>query len=252
MAKTLSLKDLHKSFIKEGMDALELSGYMRMSKNILQQWEQYFHLFPENSGTGNEYYSDKTIEEFIKIKRQFDKGKSLKDIKTAKFGNPFGKGAVISESNPEKSIKRTQNPFEEELDLANQTINELVFQRSKLIEESAIDKTNLLSQVNILKTRNQELSTEKAKLEELVKEQEEKLVKSLNQEITLKETIKNNKQLLEDKDKEIGSLKGRIKTYEDKILEKTIIIEKQETELNRMIEEKNRKRWWQIWRYVSK
>ena len=249
MSKTLSLKDLQRSFIKAGMDALELSGYLRMSKTTLQQWGQYFHLFPENSGTGNEYFSDKTIEEFIKIKKQFDKGKSLKDIKTVKFGNPFGQIAGIRQ---EKSVKRTENPFEEELDLANQTINELVFQRSKLIEESASEKTNLLSQVGILKTRNQELNAEKVKLEQLIKGQEEKIIKSINQEITLKETIQNSKQLLAEKDKEINGLKNQIKTYEDKIIEKTIIIEKRETELNRMIQEKQRKRWWQIWRYLSK
>lgn len=259
MKKTFSLKELPNSYIKLGMNIDELSEYLNISKNTLQTWERFFHLFPENPGEDTEYYSRKKVEDFIRIKRLFDKGRSLKEIKESLFRNPFASAEGIEEFNIDKVMslcsekeKKLVRPFITQINRLNEKVCELIIEKAKVIEDTAVEKADLMSRLEDLRTRNKELSDEKEVLEKSVQEKEEELKISSTHKMKLLEALKVSKGLLEDKDKELNILKDKISEFEAEIEKKNDTIKAQEEELNRLLEEKNRIRWWQFWRHFTK
>jgi len=280
--KVVSLKELSNFYIETGLDKDDLAEYLCISKHTLDTWEKYFHLFPENPGDSVEYYSKTRIEEYIKIKEMFDKGKSLKEIKIKLFNNnnnnnniiinPFSAQISNQISNP-ISAQKTEAPVEiaefdvnklekfpsekeEEvmrpfltlLNRANERVGELIIEKAKIIEQAATEKADLMVQVNRLKDYNQVLVEERQKLEQQINEKQYLLKKSFAQETSLAETLKTSQEMLLAKDKEANSLKEQIKLFETKIEQKNNIIRHQEAQINKMIEQRQTKRWWQIWK----
>ncbi len=263
MQKAVSLKELPKLFIAAGMTMPELCEYLGVSEELIREWEKFFNLFPDNNAQKEKKYSEKRIRDFIKIKDSVEKDTPLHEIRRKLFKiniapavNPFentskvveikdNKGDFTPAFNEENIIK----PFLTQINRANERIGELILEKARLVEETAIEKANLISEIKILQTRNTDLVSEKDRLLEVIKEKEEQFKKSSAQETTLAEALNRSHEMLRQKEDDISHIKSRVELYEQSLREKDSIIYNQSIEINNLLEKQNKK-WWHCLRDI--
>ncbi|OGI00587.1 MAG: hypothetical protein A2Y25_07520 [Candidatus Melainabacteria bacterium GWF2_37_15] len=267
MQKTLSLKELPHKFISSGMTLPELSGYLGVSEELIREWERFFNLFPEKEAQGGDQkekvYSQKRIRDFIKIKDGIDRGTSLYDIRKKIFKidvepekNPFENNQNVVEFKVEEE-KATSvinedaiiKPFLTQITRANERIGELILEKAKIVEETAIEKANLMAELKILQAKNTEVLAERENLFAVIKDREEQFKRSSIQESILAESLKFSHEMLKQKEEEISYTRNRIEAYEKELREKDSIIYNQSEELSKLLEKQNKK-WWHCLRDI--
>lgn len=261
MNKTVSLKELPDIYISSGMSLSDLSSYLKISEEVIKEWENFFNLAPKKvSGVETLYTKDK-IQEFIKIKGFVEKGRSLKEIKEKVYNvplevisNPFEGKRNFSEFKPAKqnikpytSSGYVLSPFLSQLHKANEQIGELIFEKAKIVEDTAIEKASLLSKIKNLKTKNEVLLEEKQNIAAYIKDKKEQIAKISSREDTLAKALMISQEILNKKEDEIIELRSTIKLHEQEINAKSELIQEQSLELNNLLEKQNRK-WWKFWK----
>lgn len=154
--------------------------------------------------------------------------------------------AIVDELVDKASVQIAENainPFLTQLNKANEKIGELILEKARLVEETAIEKANLISEIKILNSKNVELLAEKETLFITIKEKEQEIKRSHAQETLLAESLKISQVMLSQKEEEIAYIKGRIETYEQQLQEKDNIIQAKNLEIEQILEKQN-KRWW--------
>ncbi|HSA07331.1 MAG TPA: MerR family transcriptional regulator [Candidatus Gastranaerophilales bacterium] len=262
MRKSVSLKELPDTYIASGMSLSELSEYLSVSIEIVKQWEKFFNLSPKIETGSEKIYSKSQIDNFIKIKEMADKGKSLKEIKEKLFNftfevitNPYEVSKKVSEFNPAKNeliipyaSEFAIRPFLTQLNKANHRIEGLLEEKAKIVEDTAIEKADLLAKINVLKNKNVELLAEKENITMLIAKKEQQIRKALSREETLSKTLHISQEILNKKENEITSLNQKIEGYEKVIKEKNALIYNLDLEINQLLEAQNAKKWWQFWK----
>ncbi len=269
MQKTMSLKELPKIFISSGMTLSELCEYMGVSEELIHEWERLFNLFPEKAENSEKKYSEKRIKDFIKIKDSLDRGTPLHEIKRKIFKinkeerperiekpeNPFENKNIAELKVPEEDLNKPISdeslikPLITQISKANEKIGELILEKARIIEETAIEKANLMSEIKILKTRNTDLLSEKERLFATIKEKEELFQHSAKQEATLAESLKLAHDMLKQKEEDIAHIENRLDIYERELQAKDSIIHDQSQEINELLEERDKK-WWHVIRDI--
>jgi len=261
--KTANLKELPKIFISSGMTLSELCEYLGVSQELIHEWERFFNLFPENASDSEKIYSQSRIKDFIKIKDSLDRGKPLHEIKRKIFkisdenmpANPFEK-----KNFPDFKLKDEDlttpitgesliRPFLSQINKTNEKIGELILEKARIIEETAIEKANLMSEIKILKTRNTDLVEERERLFAAIKKREELFQRSAKQESTLAESLKLAHDLLKQKEEDLLHIENRLQIYERELQAKDTIIHDQSQEINELLEERDKK-WWHVIRDI--
>lgn len=270
MQKTATLKELPKLFISSGMTQTELCEYLGVSEELIQEWERFFNIFPEKASNEEKIYSEKRIRDFIKIKDSLDRGTPLHEVRRRLFKiktepatnnmttspatatNPFENKQDFVQIKPEElQAERPLNkeeiirPFLTQINKANERIGELLLEKARIVEEAAIEKANLMSDIRILHIKNTELQTERERLFDVIKEKEDQLKTAAIQEETIAEALKRSHEMLKQKEDEIFHIQNRVELYEQEVKEKDSIIYNQSQEIDRLLEKQNRK-WWHV------
>lgn len=257
LPKTVNLRELPNVFISSGMTISELCEYLGVSEELIHEWERFFNLFPDKQKEQGKVYTQKRIRDFMKVKDSVEKGTPLHEIKRKIFKistdpvtNPFENRQRVVDTNIEKEelaapIDQEEiiSPFLTQINKANERIGELILEKARIVENAAVEKAGLMSELKTLKHRNVELLTEKDELFRMVREKEEQLKRTTLNETTLVEALKFSHNLLQKKEEDIEQISGKIELYEEELREKNSIIFNQSQEISRLLEKQNKK-WW--------
>jgi hypothetical protein len=175
--------------------------------------------------------------------------------------NPFEKSLLSTKKMPEFKIPRAKEeetaaempsssalvrPFLTQLNKVNLKMEKLLNEKTKLIENTAIEKSRLITKIEVLKAQNANLEREKDLLAISLQEKEQEVKKHFSQETVLGETLMITQEIFRKKEDEIRQLNGKIEKYEREIARKNKLIQKQSAEIGEMLEKQNNK-WWKFW-----
>lgn len=264
MKKSVSLKELPDKYIDSGLSLPEIAEYIGVSEETIFKWEKFFNFSPEINENNEKIYSKKQIDYFTKIKESLNDGKSLREVRDKLFNlsfeiisNPFESSRNFSEFKPkkEKSTGVTVpeyeiKPFLTQLTRANQRVEELLLEKTRLVENTAVEKANLTSKVEILKNKTDFLLEEKAKISVYIEKKEQELERGLCREENLGEALKISQEMLSKKEDEIINLRDKLEGYQRELQNKEALIYDQSAEIDQLLEKQNIK-WWQFWKYLS-
>jgi chromosome segregation ATPase len=177
--------------------------------------------------------------------------------------NPFEKPALSSKKVPELNLAELKTeapaevspsaalarPFLTQLNKVNLKVERLLSEKARLIENTAIEKSRLITKLEVLKAKNADLEREKDLLAITLAEKEQEIKKHFSQETVLGETLMITQEIFRRKEEEIRQLNGKIEKYERELVRKNALIQKQNMEIGEigeMIEKQNNK-WWKFW-----
>jgi len=291
LSKTIGLKELPDIYISSGMSLSEVCKYINIPEKTVKKWEKFFDLAPKTiSGVEKVYTKDK-IQEFIKIKKFLDRGRTLEEIRikvykmpvevtsqpvsnshpehlcknsesitksnqyTTKItDNPFEKARNFSEFKPEEQNMKPYNsssfeikPFLSQLHIANEKIGDLILEKAKIVEDTAIEKVDLLTKINSLKIKNKSLLEEKQNIFDYIQDKKEQIERFSSREDILSKALMISQEILNKKEDEIIQLRGSIKAYEQEIQGKSDLIQEQSLEIDAILK-KQTKKWWKFWK----
>ncbi len=261
MKKTISLKELPDRFIDSGLDLSGLSEYLGVSEQTIEEWDKYFNFLPGTGENNEKFYSKKQVDNYIKIKEALEDGKSLKETRDRLFNlsfeiisNPYEGKRNFSNFKPKKEHSKDFSvpeyelrPFLTQLTRVNERMEELLEEKIKIVENTAIEKASLMSKVEILKDKNEALLKEKEEITAYISKKEYEIERSFSREENLARTLKLSQELLNKKEEEIYNLRGKIEEYQEQLENKEAFIYDQSEEIDRLLE-KQKVKWWQFWK----
>jgi DNA-binding transcriptional MerR regulator len=229
------------------MNIADLSEYLDINETTLKKWDSFF--FDENENKSYSFYPESKIKALKKIKNLAEKGKSIEEIKDLMdAGNPFltknfidiPKFEVIADDRISvEKIEFIVKPILNQLEKAHSKIEQLLLEKSKIIEENANEKARLFAEIEILKFKNSLISKNRNDIEKITAQ-----TPSLTDDISqteLIEALEIAQELLKEKTEETDELKAQI-------CEKEELIKNNEEKFEQLMHKKNTKKWWAIWK----
>jgi|GEM_PF-2645112 len=270
MKRSISLKELPDKYIDCGLTLSGLLEYLDVAEEDIKKWEKIFNVTPAINENNEKIYSKAQVEEFSGIKESLNKGKTLREIRDKVLNNsfevisnPFEDNQNFSEFKPEKQEKFEKGklnrhissesmirPFLTQLNKVNQKVDELINEKTRLIEKTAIEKADLSSKVEILKNKNESLIKERESIAARINKREEEIDRSFSREENLGKALRISQEVLCKKEDEIASLRTKIEGYQRELHNKESLIYDQSMEIDQLLEKQNTK-WWQFWKFPS-
>lgn len=262
MKKSVSLKELPNKYIDSGLSITGLAEYLSVTEETVKKWENYFNFSTKTTDNNERIFSKEQIDDFLKIKESLDSGRSLKETRDRLFNlsfsiisNPFENSHNFSDLNFEKSklanhatSESLVKPFLTQLNKVNQRVEDLLREKTKIVEETAVEKAELTSKVEILKSKNEHLLEEKEKISSYINKRETEIEKSLLREENIGSALKISQELLYKKEEEISELRSKVEQFYREMQNKDNLIYDQNIEIDQLLEKQNKK-WWHFWNY---
>ncbi len=229
------------------MNIAELSEYLDINETTLKKWDDFF--FEEKENKNYYFYPESKIKALKKIKNLAQKGKNLEEIKDLmNKGNPFLTKnlteipkfeVIVDDRISVDKIEFIVKPVLNQLEKAHSKIEQLLIEKSKIIEENALEKARLIAEIEILKFKNAQIMQNKDDIEKLTINS---LISQDNiDQNELIEALEIAQELIKEKTEETDELKAKINEKEE-------LIKNNETKIERLMQKSGTKKWWEFWK----
>jgi predicted XRE-type DNA-binding protein len=120
------------------------------------------------------------------------------------------------------------------------TTEQLLIEKSKIIEENALEKARLIAEIEILKFKNAQIIQNKDEIEKLTINS---LISQDNiDQNELIEALEIAQELIKEKTEETVELKAKINEKEE-------LIKNNEEKFDRLMQKSGTNKWWEFWKH---
>ena len=230
------------------MNIAELSEYLDINQTTLRKWDDFF--FEEKEDKNYNFYPESKIKALKKIRNLAQKGKNLEEIKDLmNKGNPFLTKnlaeipkfeVIVDDRISVDKIEFIVKPVLNQLEKAHLKIEQLLIEKSKIIEENALEKARLIAEIEILKFKNAQIIQNKDEIEKLTINS---LISQDNiDQNELIEALEIAQELIKEKTEETVELKAKINEKEE-------LIKNNEEKFDRLMQKSGTNKWWEFWKH---